>query len=67
MYLEERRFLSSVVKQEAAEDTYEDAEVEQQQQQPHSHQDRRDPARQGDADKSIDYIAQKLNSSRYSI
>ena len=49
MYLEESRFLSSMVKQEVAEeDTYEDAEEERPQ----------------DQEKSIDSIAQKLISSR---
>jgi hypothetical protein len=53
MYLEESRFLSSMVKQEVAEeDTYEDAEEERPQQDT------------GEQDKSIDSIAQKLISSR---
>jgi hypothetical protein len=54
MYLEESRFLSSMVKQEVAEeDTYEDAEEERPQQ---------DTV--GEQEKSIDSIAQKLISSR---
>jgi hypothetical protein len=53
MYLEESRFLSSMVKQEVAEeDTYEDAEEERAQQDT------------GEQEKSIDSIAQKLISSR---
>jgi hypothetical protein len=53
MYLEESRFLSSMVKQEVAEeDTYEDAEEERPQQDT------------GEQEKSIDSIAQKLISSR---
>ncbi len=53
MYLEESRFLSSMVKQEVPEeDTYEDAEEERPQQDT------------GEQEKSIDSIAQKLISSR---
>jgi hypothetical protein len=54
MYLEESRFLSTMVKQEVAEeDTYEDAEEERPQQDT------------GEQEKSsIDSIAQKLISSR---
>ena len=54
MYLEDSRFLGTMVKHEAPEDTYEDAEEERTDQ---------DVARQeieDDQDKSIDYIAQKL-------
>ena len=62
MYLEEGRFLTSVVKQEVAEDTYEDAEEEGEE------EDRTEATRQQDRDEtesSIHYIAQKLSATRY--
>ena len=54
MYLEDSRFLGTMVMHEAPEDTYEDAEEER------TDQDAARQEREDDQDKAIDYIAQKL-------
>jgi hypothetical protein len=59
MYLDDGRFLGTMVKHEVADGTYEDAEEGDQSE----HDEARAP-REDDPEKSIDYIAQKLSSNR---